>query len=371
MIDPRTKQLAHNLINYSTSLKEGEKILIEAIGEVTPLAQALIEATYEVKALPFLWVRNNRLQKTIVSGATPEQLELMAKWDAEEMSEMDAYIGIWSPTNVSETSDVPSDKMANYQRLYNKKVHSDIRVKNTKWCILRFPNDSMAQLANMSSDAFEDLYYKVVNLDYSKMDKTMDPLVRLMQNTDKVRIIGNGTDLSFSIKGIPVQKCSGKRNIPDGEVYTAPVRDSINGCISYNTPSLYHGSTFENTRFVFKNGKIVEASSNNTAKTNAILDTDEGARYVGEFAIGLNPYIKEPMKNTLFDEKINGSFHLTPGNAYDIAFNGNTSAIHWDLVCIQTPEYGGGEIWFDDVLIRKDGRFVLDELSGLNPENLE
>ena len=162
-----------------------------------------------------------------------------------------------------------------------------------------------------------------------------------------------------------------RRNIPDGEVYTAPVKDSINGTLTYNTPAVFQGFTFENISFRFENGKIVEATANDTERINEVLNTDEGARYIGEFAIGVNPYILKPMKDTLFDEKIMGSFHFTPGNCYEEeAPNGNSSAIHWDLVCIQTPEYGGGEIYFDDVLIRKDGRFVVKELECLNPENL-
>ncbi|MPM89798.1 hypothetical protein SDC9_136910 [bioreactor metagenome] len=222
----------------------------------------------------------------------------------------------------------------------------------------------------MSTEAFEDFYFKVCNLDYAKMAAAMDPLIDLMQKTDKVRIIGPGTDLHFSIKDIPAVKCSGLRNIPDGEVYSAPVRNSVNGHISYNTPAVYQGITYENISLEFADGKIIKAAANHTDKINKVFDTDDGARYIGEFALGVNPHIDTPMKDTLFDEKIKGSFHFTPGSAYDEAFNGNKSAIHWDLVCIQNPEYGGGEIWFDDKLIRKDGRFIIPELNGLNPEKL-
>ncbi len=229
-----------------------------------------------------------------------------------------------------------------------------------------------AQLANTSTEEFEDFYFNVCNLDYSKMSKAMDPLKTLMDRTDKVRIVSPGTDLTFfSIKGIGSVKCEGHRNIPDGELYTAPVRDSVNGTLSYNTTSVYKGTVFENIVFEFENGKIVKAASNHTDKINDVLDSDEGARYIGEFSLGFNPYILHPMKDTLFDEKIDGSLHFTPGQAYKEADNGNRSNVHWDLVLIQRPEYGGGEIYFDDVLVRKDGRFVLDELAGLNPENLK
>lgn len=261
--------------------------------------------------------------------------------------------------------------MKMYNALYSHPVHSEQRVKHTKWVVLRYPNASMAQLANTSTEAFEDFYFDVCNLDYAKMDKAQDALADLMNRTDKVRITGPGTDLSFSIKNIGAVKCSGQKNIPDGEVYSAPVRDSVNGTISYNAATLYNGITFENIKFTFKDGKIVEATSNDTKRLNEILDSDEGARHIGEFAIGFNPYILHPMKDILFDEKIAGSLHFTPGQAYEETDNGNRSSIHWDLVLIQRPDYGGGEIYFDDVLIRKDGIFVVPELECLNPDQLK
>ena len=239
-----------------------------------------------------------------------------------------------------------------------------------KWVLLRFPTSAAAQAAGMSTEAFEDFCLAVCSLDYARMDKAMDPLVELMSRTDRVRVTAPGTDIAFSIKGIPVLKAAGTNNIPDGEVYTAPVRDSVNGTMLFNTPSLEDGTTYERVRLTFKDGRIVDADANEPAKLQQMLDTDEGARYLGEFALGLNPLINKPMKDTLFDEKICGSLHLTPGRAYEDADNGNRSSVHWDLVLIQTPEWGGGEIYFDDVLVRKDGRFVLPELEGLNPENL-
>ena len=283
---------------------------------------------------------------------------------------MQAYVGIRGGSNISEFSDVPAEKLEIMSKYYSEEVHGKVRVPKTRWVVMRYPSPSMAQQAGMSTEAFEDYYFNVCNLDYSKMDKALDSLKALMERTDKVRIVGKGTDLEFSIKGIPAVKCAGEMNIPDGEIYTAPVNNSVNGVISYNTPSLRDGFTFENVVLKFKDGRIVEATSNDTERINKIFDIDEGARYVGEFAIGVNPYITVPMKDTLFDEKIAGSFHFTPGSCYDDADNGNQSALHWDLVCIQTPEYGGGEMYFDGVLIRKDGRFVLPELECLNPENL-
>lgn len=371
MKDPRITLLAKNLINYSVNLKKGEKVLIENFGIQTELVTALVQEAYAAGGFPFVSLKDHQVDRALLMGAKEEQYEMMANYEAEVMREMDAYIGLRAGNNISEQADVPSDKMAIHGRTIGKKVHRDIRVPKTKWVVLRYPTQSMAQLAKMSTEAFEDFYFDVCNLDYGKMSEAMDSLVELMDKTDRVLITGPGTDLSFSIKDIKAIKCAGEMNIPDGEVYTAPVKDSINGVISYNTPSPYQGFTFENVKLTFKDGKIIDAKANDTERITKIFDTDEGARYVGEFAIGVNPFIQTPMQDILFDEKIDGSFHFTPGQCYEEASNGNHSDIHWDLVNIQRPEYGGGEIYFDDVLIRKDGIFVIPELEKLNPQNLK
>ncbi|GIN60091.1 aminopeptidase [Robertmurraya siralis] len=371
MKDPRIGTLAKNLINYSIKLQKGEKVLIENFGLQRELVTALVDEAYKAGGYPFVLLKDYIVDRSLLLGASEDQFNLIADFEANVMSKMDAYIGLRSGDNINELVDVPDGKKKIFGSTIGKKVHSDIRVPKTKWVVLRYPTSSMAQLAKMSTEGFEDFYFKVCNLDYGKMDQAMDNLVELMNKTDKVRITGPGTDLTFSIKDIPAIKCSGQMNIPDGEVYTAPVRDSVNGVITYNTPSPYQGFTFENVKLTFKDGKIIEATSNDTNRINQIFDTDEGARYIGEFAIGVNPYILHPMQDILFDEKIDGSFHFTPGQCYDDAFNGNHSNIHWDMVNIQRQEYGGGEIYFDDVLVRKDGRFVLPELESLNPENLK
>lgn len=370
-MDTRIETLAKGLVNYSCRVKSGDKVYIHYTGESTrQLAKELVRQVYAAGGLPFVHYTDPQLQRAQLMECTKEQLELMAQVDALEMSRMDCYIGIRGSGNVSELSDVPAERMALYEQYYATPVHHDIRVPKTRWVVLRYPNDAMAQLSGTSTERFEDFYFRVCNLDYSRMARAMKPLVELMERTDRVRLTGPGTDLSFSIKGIPAVPCAGQCNIPDGEVYTAPVRESVNGTISYNTPSVYQGFTYEKICLTFENGKIIKAEANDTERICQVFDTDEGARYVGEFAIGVNPYILKPMKDTLFDEKIMGSIHFTPGNCYDEAPNGNRSAIHWDLVLIQRPEYGGGEIWFDDCLIRRDGRFVLPQLECLNPEQL-
>ena len=369
-MDERINKLADLLVNYSCKIKPDEKILIEYEGDCSKnLVRQIIKEVYNAGGLPYVEIGDSAITREILLGCTPTQLEFLNQCSLQKMKGMDAYIAIRAALNTSELADVPSDKLAMYNNLTNPT--ENYRVDHTKWVVLRYPNNSMAQLAHTSLEAFEDFYFKVCTLDYGKMSKAMDPLVDLMNRTDKVHIIGPGTDLTFSIKGIPAVKCDGQCNIPDGEVYTAPVRDSMNGIISYNTPSEEQGFTYENIVFEINNGKIIKATANDDYRVNKLLDTDQSARYFGEFAIGVNPYILEPMKDTLFDEKIAGSFHLTPGASYEDAPNGNKSAIHWDLVNIQRSEYGGGEIYFDDILIRKDGLFVVDELLGLNPENLK
>ena len=369
-MDLRVKQLADVLVNYSCNVQKNEKVLINYEGECCkPLVKQLIENIYARGGMPYVEMRDSSVTREILLGATEEQMDFLNEYQLMQMKGMDCYIAIRAGSNTSELSDVPSDKLNMYYRKTQPVL--DYRVNETKWVVLRYPNESMAQLAGTSLESFEDFYFEVCTLDYAKMSKAMDSLVELMNRTDRVHIKGPGTDLTFSIKDIPAIKCAGEMNIPDGEVYTAPVRESMNGVISYNTPSEEQGFTYENIRFEIKDGKIIKATANDNERINQLLDTDKGARYFGEFAIGVNPYILNPMKDTLFDEKIAGSFHLTPGMAYEDAPNGNDSAVHWDLVMIQRPEYGGGEIYFDDVLIRKDGLFTLPELMCLNPENLK
>ncbi|MFZ4617902.1 MAG: aminopeptidase [Rectinemataceae bacterium] len=371
MTDPRIHKLADILVNYSLKAKPGEKVLVQDSNLEADFVRALVEAIHDAGALPFVTLRDRTVERALYRRATAAQVGLQAKFEADRMREMDCYIGFTSLRNQFAWADVDADHMELYNRQVWKRVHIDIRVPNTRWVVLRYPSAAFAQLASMSEEAFEDWYFDVCTMDYARMSKAMDPLVAMMARTDRVRLLGPGTDLSFSIKGLSPIKCDGSMNIPDGEVYTAPVRDSVDGTIAYNAPAEKDGFTFERIAFEFEKGRIVKASANDSVRVNRILDIDDGARYVCEFAIGINPFINKPMKETLFDEKIAGSIHFTPGNSYDDCFNGNRSALHWDLVLIQTPEWGGGEIWFDGKLVRKDGLFVVPELECLNPDRLK
>lgn len=368
MRDGRIGKIAENLVSYSLDVQPGEHIMIMVVDQGEMLAAELVKQLYARGAYPHLRFLRPKVQREWMKGLTRAQVEQLVAWEEKMWFGLQGYIGIHGEHNDSEMSDVPEEKNKLFAEAYQSIFHHvDNQIKGIR---INYPTPSLAQKANMSTEAFEDFYFDVCSLDYRKMNESCQPLYELMQKTDRVRITGPGTDISFSIKGIGTRVAVGKRNMPDGEVYTSPVRDSINGTINYNTPSHYKGTAFENVRFTFRDGKIVEATANNTARLNEILDTDEGARYIGEFAIAFNPRILHPMGDILFDEKIAGSFHLTPGRAYDEADNGNRSTIHWDLISIQRPEYGGGEIWFDDVLIRKDGLFVHEKLLGMNPESL-
>jgi aminopeptidase len=367
-MDINFPKLAVVLTGFSTQLQKGERVLIDAFDIPEAMVIALVRAARERGAIPFVNLQRARISRELINGLDAEQFETQATWELARMQKMDAYIAVRGSDNIFEMSDVAPDKVSRVMRAM--KTVLDYRVGRTKWVILRWPTPAMAQQAMMSTESFEEFFFRVCTQDYSRMEAGMAALENLMTATDRVELKGPDTDLRFSIKGIKAVACGGRHNIPDGEVFSCPVKDSVEGEITYNAPTVYQGTSFDRIHLKFENGKITHASGTNTARLNDILDSDAGARYIGEFAIGFNPHILEPMRDILFDEKIAGSFHFTPGQAYEEADNGNRSQVHWDMVQIQRPEYGGGEIWFDGELIRKDGLFVKDELKQLNPEYL-
>ncbi|MFJ5622649.1 aminopeptidase [Peribacillus loiseleuriae] len=369
MRDERLNKLAKLLLTHSIKLKAGERVLIRGHYNAKPLMKELIDETYKLGAYPYIDIMDDELNRHLALGYEKEQLETLASWMMKKYEDTDAVIIAYGEENDAELSEIPAEKHRIRGEAMKKPTF--FYVNNRRWVLLNYPTMGLAQKAGMSLSRFEDFLLEVSTADYEKMDLAMQPLKQLMEHTDRVRLVSPGTDLSFSIKGIPAVVCAGANNIPDGEVFTAPVKESVNGTITFNTPCPYQGITFRNVSLTFKEGKLIEAKSDQTEKMNEIFDTDAGARYIGEFAIGVNPFITEPMGDILFDEKICGSLHFTPGEAYEEADNGNRSSIHWDMVLIQRPEYGGGEIYFDDVCIRKDGLFTLPELEGLNPDQLK
>src|SRR5580704_16280761 len=264
MIDPRFDVLAEVLIGFSTKLNRGERVLIDAYDAPPEIVIALIRSARSKGALPFVNLQSNVVTREMLRGAEEDQYRTLREFEMARMKSMDAYVAIRGSNNTTEFSDVPPERMQLAMKLLQPVVEQ--RVNKTKWVVLRWPTPSMAQMAGMSTEAFEELYFKVCTLDYSKMKPGMEALKSLMANCDYVRL-------------------------------------------------------------AFKNGKVVDATSNNTGRLNAILNSDDGARYIGEFALGFNPYIQEPMRDILFDEKIAGSFHFTPGQAYERADNGNRSQV--------------------------------------------
>ena len=368
MTDPRYDRLAHQLCRFSTRLQKGERVLIDAFDLPSEMTVALVRAVREAGAFPFVQIHQAPVTRELLLGADESQYELLSQLELARMQQMDAYIAFRASHNITELGDVPNDRMT----LAMKKMRPviDHRVKKTKWVVLRWPTSSMAQQAGMSTEAFEDFYFRVCLLDYAKMIPGMAALKARLDRTDLVEIRGPGTDLRFSVKNIGTVTCGGDRNIPDGEVFTCPVRASVQGHVTFNAPTIYQGTSFDGIRLEFQDGKVIKATGNPEGKLNEILDSDEGARYIGEFSLAFNPNILQPMRDILFDEKISGSFHFTPGQAYEEADNGNKSQVHWDMVCIQRPEYGGGEILFDGEVVRRDGLFVPPELQALNPDAL-
>lgn len=358
------EKLSSTIVNYSLKLKQNEKVLITSYNECTDLILCLIDEISKVGAIPFVRIKNDILNAKLLEITNDERIKILKKMKEEEVNIYDAFINIKYTTNDYEQMNVDRQILNKIGTATLKS--NQIRINERKWTLLNYPSHLDAYKAGMNSENYRKFALEVMNLNYEEMNERIRPLKELMEKTDKVRIVSPNTDITFSIKGMPIIPCVGNANIPDGEIYTAPIKESVNGKITYNVKSPYNGFVFENVSFTFKDGKIIEATCNNKEKIDEILNTDEGARYIGEFSLGLNPKVLHPMGDILFDEKIIGSIHFTPGAAYEDAFNGNVSSVHWDLVLIQRQEYGGGEIYFDHTLIRKDGLFVLPELFHLN-----
>jgi len=370
MRDERLGRLARQLVNRSVALQKGEHLLVSSTGAENPLVVEIIRCAYEAGGYPHLDIQNHALKKEVLLGYDEEAARVDAAWEAARMEGMDASISVVTTDNPMEMGEVPREKLALYARLVGHPVNRRRREGRVRWCVALYPTPFYAFSAGMSLRRFEDYYFDVCCLDYTRLGGAMDRLRALMERTEQVRILREGTDLCFSIRGVPKACSKGERNVPDGEVYTAPVRDSVNGTIAFNVPSTFQGVRFEGVRLRFENGRVAWAESSRPEALNRILDTDSGARFVGEFAFGVNPRLLTPIGQTLFDEKIAGSVHLALGHALDLTDNGNRSAIHWDLVAILRPDFGGGEVYFDGALIQKDGRFLPGELEDLNPSVL-
>lgn len=255
MRDPRFQALAAQLAGYSTALRPGDRVLLELTDIPEEMGIALIREARNAGAMPFLRLNQSRLNREMLSGATEEQYGIIGRHRLAEMEDMDAYIEIRGGGNAFELSSVPQENMAAAMKALNPV--SQRRIRHTRWCGLRWPSGGMAQQASMSTEEFEDFYFRTCLMDYAALRPAMRKLAAMMEKAEYVKITGPGTDISFSIKGLPAIPCAGECNLPDGEVFTAPVIDSANGHISFNTPSLFQGIPFDNIRLTLKNGLVV------------------------------------------------------------------------------------------------------------------
>ncbi|MDX1637147.1 MAG: aminopeptidase [Balneolaceae bacterium] len=365
MYSPEDRKLAKKILRFSCELEKGQNVMLQLIGlNGIGLLRALVEEVRSMEAHPFVQIEDTEIQRVLVEQGDQAFWQNQADVDQLPlMKQMDAFVGIRAAQNIYEQSEV--DKKANkaYSDHFLKPVHFQERVNNTSWVVLRYPSEAFAMNARMPTRTFHEFYYNACLLDYSKLHEAMKPLEERLRNTDMIRLKGEGTDIEFSVKDQNWIPCYGKRNIPDGELFSSPILSSVDGHITY-AASVYQGKPFEYVRLDVRDGVVIDFDSSNNEALEEILDTDAGARQFGEFSFGLNPVIKEPMYDILFDEKIYGSNHLTLGNDYEDAPNGNESSIHWDLVCI------GADVYLDGEKVREGRTFVTDDLQGLNPEHL-
>lgn len=361
------EKLANILLDHSLELKANDKLIIETIVEAKDLNKEILIQANKRGVYAELNLSDDDYKSLLLENKNNniDNLEVFTNHDINKYKDIDGVIAIRGFKNEFSAVDVDPILMQDIQR---KRMKLSEVIMSKKWILINYPTHAMAQKAKMSYDKYVEFCNQAMCSDYKAMRKNLLPLKELFNKTDKVHITSPGTNITFSIKGIDTVICSGENNIPDGEVFTAPVKESVNGVIKYNTYSIQQNKRWDNIELTFENGKIVKSTCDNASEDelSKLFDIDDGARYTGEFSIGVNNNIKNPIGDILYDEKIGGSFHLTPGVAYEDANNGNKSSLHWDLVLIQNESFGGGEIYFDDVLIRKDGKFVIEELLSLN-----
>jgi aminopeptidase len=359
------RSLAMQLLHGSVALKTGENILIQLAGlNGIGLVRELAQEARRIGAHPFFEIQDTDVSRILLESGDDAYWANQREVDGLPlMNQMHAFIGIRAGQNIYETSQVAKSANKAYAEQFLHPVHFERRVKHTRWCILRYPSEAFAMNAKMPTARFTEFYYKACLLDYGRLREAMKPLEEILRAGREIRLKGEGTDIRFGIEGQNWISCHGTHNIPDGELFSSPILDSVNGTIAY-APSVYQGKPFERVTLHVKDGVVEDYDASDKAGLRDILDTDEGARRFGEFSFGTNPVIDAPMYDILFDEKIWGSNHLTLGQDYEEAANGNRSAIHWDLVCI------GADVELDGTLIRKGREFVHPALTGLNPSAL-
>lgn len=356
MVDPRLKKQAEILVDYSLKFKKGENVAILAEFQARPLVLELYKLLIkrgagEVK----VHFSDYEFTEAYFKNASKKQIDHFPQLEYDEMKKMDCYIRIGSPSNTRGLTGVDASKIMARQKVVRPILN--YRIDKTRWLVTKYPTNAQAQEAGMSLSEYSDFVLSaIVDVDWPKLHKQQEKLKRLVDKTEKVRLVGEKTDLSMSIKGRTAINSSGTYNMPSGEVFTSSVEDSAEGVITYTYPALYMGREFHDVRLEFKKGKVVRATSDKGEKDlNKILDTDMGARFIGELGLGNNYKIQKFTKDILYDEKIGGSIHIALGRGYKDTLSKNESAIHWDMI---KDLRKGGEIYFDDKLVQKNGKWL-------------
>ena len=367
MADPRVEAMARILVDYSVNIQPGEFVRVRGAYEGAPLLRAVYRRVLERGGHPWLQIGLDGVEEIFYKYASDEQLTYVSNIDRQLVEELNASISVWTEVNTKALTAIDPAKQARARaarRPIGERLLERAAKKELKWTGTAYPTHAFAQDAEMSLTEFEDFLYGaalVAEPDpigaWQAVSHEQQRLVDWLNSKHEIRLIGPDTDLTLSVAGRTWENCDGRENFPDGEIFTGPVEDSANGTVRFTYPACEGGREVEDVRLWFEKGKVVKATAaKNEAYLLAMIDTDEGARYLGEFAFGTNQGVQRFTKNILFDEKIGGTVHMALGTGYPETGSQNRSAIHWDMICDLRR---GGEVWVDDVLLAQDGKFLI------------
>jgi aminopeptidase len=354
--DKRWRQLGDLLVNYSVEVKPGERVMI-AMGELEsfPLVRAVYEAAIKAGAFPQVQFLSETLRRSVIQYGNQEQLNWVPEIEAYGMEWADVYFGLRGAHNLYEQWDAPADRLSHTQAAMGK--ISTLRWQKTRWCLVRVPDADFAQQAEIDLDTITDMFFNACLIDWVTEGSRWHRWAEKLNRASQVRIIGKETDLSFSVAGRKWIVADGRSNMPDGEIATAPVNETLDGQIYFEFPGVLGGRLMHDMRLCWKQGRLVEASSStNQDFLQSIINTDPGASLLGEFALGTNPGVTHFCKDILIDEKIGGTIHVALGRAYPDCGGTNQSAIHWDIIKDIRTE---GCVYVDGQAVLQNGKFFL------------
>jgi aminopeptidase len=367
MTDIRLEKLAQLIVNYSVKVRSGDKVAIYASSIAEPLIKEVYKNVLHAGGHPFIMVSPGGIEDILFKNASDEQLKYVHEPVKYIMEHYDVRISIASDDNTRELSQVDSSRIVLHRQARTElnKIFMERSASGAlRWVVTLFPTNAYAQDAGMSLSDYEDFVYSACLPDmddpvgyWQRFSVWQDGIIEWLKAKENVHIVGPDTDLRLSIKDRIFVNCDGRFNMPDGEIFTGPVEDSIDGYVTFSYPSHYSGREVTGVRLQFEHGKVIQAHADKDEEfLIKTLDTDNGARYIGEFAIGTNEGINRFTGEILFDEKINGSFHMALGAGYPETGSKNESAIHWDMICDLRQ---GGEIRVDGELLYRDGKFAI------------